>query len=193
VKDYLGRHAVVRLDVRGEIIDRAHASIVAERRGLRSVWFLGALVTERISGESTGGALAVLEHEAHLGYSAPMQRHSHGDETFVVLEGYLELVVDGERHVVGPGSSMSAPRQSVHGFVVASPIARFLTLHYPAGADRLPFDTGTPALIAPGERESHQPSTVVPPSRTRQIRIAAIHGIEFLGPPPTLTVPKEPR
>jgi quercetin dioxygenase-like cupin family protein len=152
----------------------------------RATWLAGALVEERLGGSATGDALAVLEHTVHLGYNSPMHRHADDDVTFVVIDGHVELTIDGELHVAGAGSAFWLARRSVHGFVVASPRARFLTLHSPAGSARFVTEAGTPALIVDGERESHQPDTVVQRSPDRLAKIAAKYGIEIVGPPPTL-------
>src|ERR1700712_4269746 len=85
-----------------------------------AVWFLGALVRTQLSSDDTGGALAVLEHHARNGYSSPMHRHLRDDETFLVLDGHVELIADGREYVAGPGSSIFLPKGVVHGFVVAS-------------------------------------------------------------------------
>lgn len=62
----------------------------------RAVWFLGALVTTRLDSAETGDCLAVLERRGRNGYDSPLHRHLHDDETFLVLDGSVELVADGE-------------------------------------------------------------------------------------------------
>jgi quercetin dioxygenase-like cupin family protein len=169
-------------------IHRIGPSAVADADARRAVWFLGALVRERIGGDATGDALAVLEHTGHRGYNSPMHRHLRDDETFVVLDGTLELTVDGEHHVAHAGAALWLARQSLHGFVVASAGAKFLTLHTPAGFDRFTLEAGSPAHVEEGERSIHQPDSIVPPSPEELTRIAATYGIEIVGPPPALTV-----
>ena len=42
--------------------------------------------------------------------------HSHGkDEFFFVMEGTAELILEGERRVVGPMTSFYCPPASLHG------------------------------------------------------------------------------
>jgi quercetin dioxygenase-like cupin family protein len=169
-----------------DAVHRIGASAITDPDAQRAVWFLGALVRERIGGASTGDALAVLEHTGHRGYNSPLHRHTRDDETFIVLDGRIEVTVDGEHHVAEAGSALWLARQSVHGFVVASPGAKFLTLHTPAGFDKFTLEAGAPALVDQGEREIHQPEGIVPPSPEELTRTAATYGIEILGPPPTL-------
>jgi quercetin dioxygenase-like cupin family protein len=171
-----------------DAVHRIGSSSIADPDAQRAVWFLGALVRERVAGSSTGDALAVLEHTGHRGYNSPMHRHLRDDETFVVLDGTLELTVDGEHHVAEAGAALWLARRSLHGFVVASPGAKFLTLHTPSGFDKFTLEAGASASVNEGEREIHQPASVVPPAPEDLIRIAATYGIEIVGPPPTISM-----
>ncbi|MEW1775526.1 cupin domain-containing protein [Streptomyces sp. NPDC086777] len=147
----------------------------------KAVWFLGALVTQRVSSESTGGTLAVLEHRGERGYSSPLHRHDNDDETFLVLDGELRVEVDGERRSAGPGSIAVLPKARPHAFVVTSPTARFLTLHTPGGFDTFTLQAGSeakpPYLVTPSGLPPLDPAELA--------RAAAAFGIEILGPPPT--------
>lgn len=58
-------------------------------------------------------------HEMRATYAAgsplpPAHLHPHQDETFTVLEGELEFLIDGEETVVGAGEEIGVPRGSVH-------------------------------------------------------------------------------
>jgi quercetin dioxygenase-like cupin family protein len=68
--------------------------------------------------------------------------HTHADhaDSFYVLEGEVEFRVGDEPRIAGPGTFLSAPPGSVHGFRVAGPDPiRCLNLHTPPGGflDRL--------------------------------------------------------
>jgi quercetin dioxygenase-like cupin family protein len=54
--------------------------------------------------------------EASLGDQAPLHVHHAAEEAFVCLDGDLEVVVDGSRHKVQPGTFIVVPRGSVHTF-----------------------------------------------------------------------------
>ncbi|MER6082989.1 cupin domain-containing protein [Streptomyces sp. NPDC001833] len=147
----------------------------------KAVWFLGALVMQRVSSESTGGALAVLEHRGDRGYSSPLHRHDNDDETFLVLDGELRVEVGGEKRNAGPGSIAVLPKTLPHSFIVTSPTARFLTLHTPGGFDTFTLQAGSeakPPYLA-------MPSDLPPLDPAELARAAASFGIEILGPPPT--------
>ena len=146
----------------------------------QAVWFLGALVRVRASGEATAGSLDVLEHQGGRGYSSPLHRHLAQEETFFVLDGELRVEVGGEAHAAGPGAVAFLPRQLPHAFVVTSPQARFLTLHTPGGFDRFTLAAGTPAAGT-----TTMPPEEVPPDPAALAAMASSYGIEIMGPPPT--------
>lgn len=149
-----------------------------------AVWFLGALVTTRLDSAATDDALAVLEHRGRNGYHSPLHRHLHDDETFLVLDGSVELVADGEEYTAQAGSTIFLPKHTVHGFVVASSTARFLTVHNPGGFDRFTNRVGFPAVLDATVDEPTPPPGATAPTPEELTRIAAEHGIEILGPPP---------
>ena len=144
------------------------------------MWFLGALVRVRASGDATAGSLDVLEHQGERGYSSPLHRHLAQEETFFVLDGELRVEVGGEAHAAGPGAVAFLPRQLPHAFVVTSPQARFLTLHTPGGFDRFTLAAGTPAAGT-----TTMPPEEVPPDPAVLAAMASSYGIEIMGPPPT--------
>lgn len=146
----------------------------------QAVWFLGALVRVRASGDATAGSLDVLEHQGERGYSSPLHRHLAQEETFFVLDGELRVEVGGEAHAAGPGAVAFLPRQLPHAFVVTSPQARFLTLHTPGGFDRFTLAAGTPAAGT-----TTMPPEEVPPDPAALAAMASSYGIEIMGPPPT--------
>lgn len=143
-----------------------------------AVWFLGALVRVRASGDATGGTLDLLEHQGERGYGSPLHRHLAEEETFFVLDGEVRVEVGGEAHTAGAGAVAFLPRRLPHAFVVTSPQARFLTLHTPGGFDRFTVDVGTPAA------GTTMPPEEVPPDPAALAAMASSYGIEILGPPP---------
>ncbi|PZF62105.1 cupin domain-containing protein [Curtobacterium sp. MCBD17_034] len=160
--------------------------VVADPALQGAVWFLGALIQKRLTGADTADRLAVLEHTGDRGYNSPMHRHVGDDETFLVLDGTIQFTADGEVRAAGSGAAIFVPRQSVHGFVVASPEARFITLHTPAGFDRFVTEAGSPALADAGERSLHAPADIRMPDPAELTAIAANYGIEIVGPPPAI-------
>ena len=121
------------------------------------------------SGQDTAGTFAVMATEAARGHGSPMHLHRHDSEAFLVLEGTLRVVVDGQEHEAGVGSAAVLPAGHPHGFVVISETARYLTVqHGPA------FEQFVAAAAGEGE-------DIPDPSQLAEI--AAAHGIDIVGPP----------
>ena len=65
---------------------------------------LGDSITLRITKEQTDGKYNIAEFSTHKGVGQPP--HTHGwDETYLVLEGELNLNVDGKSTIVATGES----------------------------------------------------------------------------------------
>src|SRR5438132_13787686 len=63
--------------------------------------------------------------------------HARHSDTFYVLEGELEFVIDGKTVRATAGAVLAAPRGANHAFPVAiGARARFLNLHTPGGFER---------------------------------------------------------
>src|SRR5207249_4438317 len=65
--------------------------------------FLGQRYRVRVSGQDTAGTFAMMDTEAARGHGSPMHLHRHDSETFLVLDGTLRVIVDGQEHEAGPG------------------------------------------------------------------------------------------
>jgi quercetin dioxygenase-like cupin family protein len=133
----------------------------------RAIPFLGVPYRVRVSGQDTAGTFAVMDTEAARGHGSPMHVHRHDCEVFLVLEGTLRLVVDGQEHEVGAGSAAVLPAGHPHGFVVTSEAARYLAVHHGPT-----FEQFAAAVDGDGT-----------PNPARLTEIAAAHGIDIIGPP----------
>jgi quercetin dioxygenase-like cupin family protein len=89
----------------------------------------------RLSGDQTGGVLAIVEHLLPPGATGAMPHihHSHA-EHFHVLDGLITFDGAGGAEAVGAGGTVSVPVGAVHGFrnLSAEP-ARCLVVLSPAG------------------------------------------------------------
>ena len=63
---------------------------------------------------STKGSYSLLELVESPGYKTPPHLHPDMDETFYVLEGTLELRLDGKTHRLAEGSYVHIPRNTPH-------------------------------------------------------------------------------
>lgn len=63
--------------------------------------------------------------------------HEHADNVYIVLDGMLEVVVEGERHVLGKDDVGFIPAGLVHtaGSVGGHGPTRIIEIYAPAGAD----------------------------------------------------------
>jgi quercetin dioxygenase-like cupin family protein len=77
--------------------------------------------------------LAMLEFEIEPGFEGP-EPHTHDDhvDSFYVLDGEAEFLVDGETLLLGPGSFVAAPPGVEHTFAVGPGPSRLLNVHAPS-------------------------------------------------------------
>jgi quercetin dioxygenase-like cupin family protein len=143
-----------------------------------ALWFLGSLVTIKASRDTTGGAVAVLEHRSPRGAGSPLHVHNNEDEWFYVLDGELTFWVGGEVVVAPAGAFMYGPRGIPHTFIVSSDEARFVLVTQPAGFEDFVRTVGEPA----GALELPPPATE-PPDVEALTRVAASFGLDIVGPP----------
>ena len=100
---------------------------------------LGGLgVVFKLSGEETGGALAIVEHPLAPGALAgPPHTHAHEDEISLVLEGEIGVQVGDELFTAGSGAYVVKPRGVPHAFWNPGPApARIQEIIAPAGFER---------------------------------------------------------
>jgi quercetin dioxygenase-like cupin family protein len=138
----------------------------------RVIPFLGQRYHIRVSGQDTAGTFALMDTAAIRGHGSPIHVHRHDCEVFVVLEGTLRVVVDGQEHEAGAGCAAVLPAGRPHGFVVTSESARYLTVHHGPAFEQ---------FIAAAADEG-----VDIPDPERLTEIAGAHGIDIVGPPPVL-------
>ena len=104
-----------------------HRSHEAELRwmGETATYFLA-------TGESTGGAFALVDERAPRGMSVPLHLHREDMESFYVLEGEITLYIGDQPGVrAGAGSFAHVPGGVAHGFRIESETARYLILTTP--------------------------------------------------------------
>jgi quercetin dioxygenase-like cupin family protein len=137
----------------------------------RVIPFLGQPYRVRVSGQDTAGTFAVLDTKAVRGHGSPMHVHRYDCEVFLVLEGTLRVVVDGQEHELGAGGAVVLPAGLPHGFVVTSETARYLTIHQGPTFEQF-------AAAVADECDGI-------PDPARLAEIAAEHDIDIVGPPLT--------
>jgi quercetin dioxygenase-like cupin family protein len=90
-----------------------------------------------VTGEETGGALAVVEHRIEPGVLVPPHVHEREDELTYVIEGEIGALVGEEERRLQAGAYLWKPRGVPHAFWNASRApARILDVIVPAGFER---------------------------------------------------------
>ncbi len=91
-----------------------------------------------VTGEHTGGAFAIVEHDlAPRSLGAPMHTHEREDEISHVTAGRLGVQIGDEVLEAGPGDTVFKPRGVAHAFWnPGDEPVRFLELITPAGFER---------------------------------------------------------
>jgi quercetin dioxygenase-like cupin family protein len=112
----------------------------------RSTWVVGDLDTIKASGADTGGAFALIEALVPPQGGPPPHIHRREDEAFYLLEGELDIQVDGRRVSAGPGTWISLARGSLHSFKnISTKPARMLIVLTPAGLENFFLEVGREA------------------------------------------------
>lgn len=104
--------------------------------GPRHVLF-GQVCFQLVSGAESKGTVGMTVTEGPRGAGTPPHRHATTYEGIYCLDGRIRVRLgDGERELIGR-DYVSIPPGTVHGHEVVSDFARFITLHGPAGPERL--------------------------------------------------------
>ncbi len=102
--------------------------------GARSLWVMGVLVTYKIPCHQTGGAYSLFEVATQPGSGPPPHVHHREDESFYVIEGDYEFLVEGRTIRVGAGSLLYMPKGTLHAHRgMGEGVGRMLVTQTPGG------------------------------------------------------------
>lgn len=115
---------------------------------------VGGIVTMKLEGIHTNGALAVYEFTVPPRTAGPPQHiHATWDEAFYVIAGDMTFLIDGSERTVSAGGFVFVPHGEPHTFWNASDAsATNLTIFTPSGIERY-FDAVTGALASSATNE----------------------------------------
>lgn len=68
----------------------------------------------KISSQTNGGEVAILEHPFSVGLITAPHRHTREDEHSIVIEGEIGFRSDDSEVVLGPGGFITKPRGQMH-------------------------------------------------------------------------------
>ena len=132
----------------------------------------GCLLRMKVTGHDTGGAYALMESVALPGAGDPLHIHAEEDEALYVLEGEIDVQIDGRSSRLGAGAYVYLPRQTLHSHkVVGSTPARLLITVSPAGLEL--YFAELARLLTPGTLNADA-----------LISLSAEYGIRFVEPMP---------
>src|SRR5258708_3034917 len=143
--------------------------VVAPGEG-RAIHAFGLKLIFHLTGEQTGGRYVVATAIAPVADPGPPPHyHENEDEFFVVQEGRMSFLIDGQWREVEPGTMVFAPKMSVHSLKnVGDTPARVLFSALPSGFD---------IFFSRCEKEFQKPGG---PDMARITEIAIEHGIHFV-------------
>jgi quercetin dioxygenase-like cupin family protein len=110
---------------------------------LPHIGLVGDTYTITVTGNDTAGKFCVIDMHIPPGGGPPPHRHDF-EETFIFLEGELEVTFRGKKSVVQAGDTINIPSNAPHHFHnVSSKPARLLCICSPAGQEDFFMQVGT--------------------------------------------------
>ena len=133
---------------------------------------VGGLVTFRLRGEESGGALTIVESVAAPGEGPPLHRHVDADEVLYVLEGTFRFQLGDEVRPAPAGTQVYVTRGFTHTWQnVGDAPGRLLVTFTPASAGmEMFFERFAAVADGPSPMESFK-------------AFAGEAGMEVVGPP----------
>jgi mannose-6-phosphate isomerase-like protein (cupin superfamily) len=152
---------------------------VTSGEGTGSLSVLGELLTYKIPSQQTGGAYALFEVTTRPEAGPPPHVQHREDESFYVLEGDYEFLVDSNTTRAGAGSLLYVPKGTLHSHKnVGEGVGRMLMSQTPGGLYERFFEkVGIPVDMEAGPLAFEDQ-----PEMRRIVEVAAKYGIEI--PPP---------
>jgi mannose-6-phosphate isomerase-like protein (cupin superfamily) len=118
-----------------------------------------------VDSSMSNGLSSTLVQEVHPGGGPPPHSHTKEDETFVVIDGEFELLMDGQWHPLVSGEAAYARRGSIHTFRNSgTTIGRLMIVVTPGGFEKYLQEIG-----------GYSPATDMP----KIIEISNRYGITF--------------
>jgi mannose-6-phosphate isomerase-like protein (cupin superfamily) len=147
----------------------------APGEGSRSLWVFGELVVCKTKSEQTGGAYSLFEVLTQPGSGPPPHVQHREDESFYVLEGEYEFLVEGRTLRAGAGALVYVPRGNLHAHRnVGEGVCRMLVSQTPGGSHERFYEE-----VGEEKRDMSTTSILDGPQEAERIaRIAVEYGIE---------------
>ena len=129
-----------------------------------SLFVLGETLRPLLT-NAMGSSIEIFDTSGPAAAGPPPHQHPW-EEVYVVLSGDLEVSVDGEAKVLGPGGVAHVPANTVHGYRNVTP-THFLTIVTKGNAAKFFAEVSNDVEMSP-------------PDIPGVVRVAASHGIDFV-------------
>lgn len=125
-------------------LSRALALTYIDSPTTQHIGLVGNTYTITVAGKDTNDRFCVIDMHVPPGGGPGPHRHDF-EETFILLEGELEMTFRGEKSIVRAGATVNVPSNAPHKFhnASSSPV-RMICICSPAGNDRFFLELGVP-------------------------------------------------
>lgn len=137
----------------------------------------GGLHTWKLLAEETDGAFFLFEDTMVKDKTTPLHLHPEAHEMTYVVDGEIEVQVDGNRGRVRTGGMSFVPKGVAHAFIVVSAEARLITIQSPGAVGQAFYRSAS-------EPATDDTSDAFDLARLQASAKENPRGIEILGPPP---------
>lgn len=137
---------------------------ISNLESTENLFVLGEALRPLLTNEM-GSSVEIFDTSGPAAAGPPPHFHPW-EEVYVVLEGELEVIVDGESHVLKPGGVAHVPAGVTHGYRNVTD-AHFLTIVTRGNAAKFFSQVSDEVEMSP-------------PDIPGVVRVAASHGIEFV-------------
>lgn len=155
-----------------DVLTRALALAQVESKAAPHIGLVGDTYTITVAGKDTDGRFCVIDMHVPPGGGPPPHRHAF-EETFILLEGEMELTFRGNKTTVRAGDTINVPSNAPHQFHNASSLAvRMICICSPAGNDDFFREVGVPVATR----------TTPPPALDGEQMVAFLKKVKTLAP-----------
>ncbi|WP_099039683.1 cupin domain-containing protein [Mycobacterium neglectum] len=95
------------------LVNNAVLTVIQPGEG-DSVSMAGFGAVFKLRSETTGGLVAIVEHQFEVGLVTAAHRHTNEDEHSLVIAGEIGFRSDNDEVVLGPGGYITKPRGQMH-------------------------------------------------------------------------------
>ena len=125
-------------------LSRTLALAQVDSPAAQHIGLVGDTYTITVAGKDTGDRFCVIDMHVPPGGGPGPHRHDF-DETFVLLEGEMEVTFRDKKSIVRAGDTVNIPSNAPHQFHNSSPRpVRMICICSPAGNDRFFQEVGVP-------------------------------------------------